>query len=82
LDKFGKDRPFQDDVLFDEIYTLSGFPDLKVFVEKYIAGTEPLPLKETLQKVGLNYNEETGKITETETLTDQQKLLRKHWINQ
>ena len=82
LDKFGRDKPFRDDVLFEEIYTLSGFPELRVFVEKHIAGTEPLPLKETLHKVGLIYDEETGKITEEPTLTDQQKLLRKHWIDQ
>jgi predicted metalloprotease with PDZ domain len=82
LDKYGKDKPFQDDVLFDEIYALSGYPELRTFVEKYIAGTEQLPLKETLEKVGFSYNEETGDITEMESLTDQQKLLRKHWINQ
>jgi hypothetical protein len=32
--------------------------------------------------VGLFYDEDTGKITEEPTLTDQQKLLRKHWIDQ
>jgi predicted metalloprotease with PDZ domain len=82
LDKYGKDKPFRDDALFEEIYTLSGFPELKVFVEKHIAGTDPLPLKETLHKVGFMYDEDTGKITEEATLTDQQKLLRKQWINQ
>ena len=79
LDKYGKDKPFQDDVLFDEIYSLSGFSEVKVFVENHIEGNEPLPLKETLHKVGLLYDEDTGKITEEPTLTDQQKLLRKHW---
>jgi predicted metalloprotease with PDZ domain len=82
LDRFGKNKPFQDDILFEEIYTLSGFYELKDFVEKHIAGTEPLPLKETMHKVGFNYDEVTGKITEEATLTDQQKLLRKYWINQ
>jgi predicted metalloprotease with PDZ domain len=82
LDKFGKDQPFKDDALFEEIYTLSGFPELRFFVGRYIEGTDPLPLIETLQKVGLNYDAETGKITEMKTLTEQQKLLRKHWINQ
>jgi len=82
LDKFGKDQPFKDDALFEEIYTLSGFPELKVFVEKHIAGTETLPLKETLHKVGLKYEEETGRITVEEEVTDQQMLLRKHWINE
>jgi len=82
LDRYGKDKPFKDDALFEEIYALSGFPELKVFVEKYIEGTEPLPLKETLLKVGLKYEEETGEIRAVSRLTDKQRLLRKHWINQ
>ncbi|MGA9239021.1 hypothetical protein [Robiginitalea sp.] len=82
LDKFGKDKPFKDDALFDEIYALSGFAELKVFMEKHVAGIEPLPLQETLHKVGLKYDRETGEITEVPKLTDKQRLLRKHWINQ
>lgn len=82
LDKFGKDKPFKDDDLFEEIYKVSGFSELKVFVEKHIAGTNPLPLKETLLKVGLKYEEATGKISEMKKLTDEQRLLRKYWINQ
>ena len=82
LKKYGKDRPFKDDYLFEEIYKVSGFPELKLFVEKYISGITPLPLQETLYKVGFKYEEETGKITEVEVLTDEQKLLRKFWINQ
>lgn len=82
LEQYGKDKPFKDDALFEEIYRVSGFSELKVFVEEYISGNTPLPLHETLYKVGFEYEEETGKITELEHLTNEQKLLRKYWINQ
>ena len=82
LNKYGKDKPFEDDGLFKEIYTVTGFPELEDFVKKYIAGTEPLPLKEVLLKVGFHYDEKTGKITEVSMVSTQQSTLRKHWINQ
>ena len=82
LDRYGKDKPFKDDVLFEDIYKQTGFPEIKEFVEMHIEGTEPLPLKETLIKVGLLYDEETGTVTEMRTLNDKQRILRKQWINQ
>ena len=82
LDRYGKDKPFKDDVLFEDIYKQTGFPEIKEFVEMHIEGTESLPLKETLFKVGLLYDEETGTVTEMRTLNDKQRILRKQWINQ
>ncbi len=82
LDKYGKDKPFKDDALFEDIYKQTGFPEIKEFVEMHIEGTEPLPLKETLFKVGLMYDEEAGTVTEMQTLNDEQRILRKQWINQ
>ena len=55
--KFGKDRHFEDDQLFDEIQALSS-PAIKNFLVKHVEGNEKLPLKEILKKVGLDYEEE------------------------
>jgi predicted metalloprotease with PDZ domain len=55
--KFGKDEHFQDDQLFDEIQALSS-PAIKNFLVKYVEGSEKLPLKDILKKVGLEYEEE------------------------
>jgi predicted metalloprotease with PDZ domain len=82
MNKYGKDKPFHDDDLFNDIYTITGYPEIKTFVENYIEGNQDLPLKAELQKVGLALDNKTGKITESTPLTEKQKILRKHWINQ
>lgn len=82
MNKYGKYKPFDDDDLFNDIYTITGYPEIKAFVENYIEGNQELPLKEALQKVGLELNNETGKIMEITPLNEKQKFLRKHWINQ
>jgi predicted metalloprotease with PDZ domain len=64
MKKYGKDKPFNDDDLFDDIYEITGYPETKTFIEKHIEGTEELPLKETLRQVGLDLDTETGTISE------------------
>lgn len=82
MNKYGKNKPFKDDDLFNDIYEFTGYPEIKTFIEKYIEGTEKLPLKEDLQKVGLNLDIETGKISEIIPKSETQIKLRKQWINQ
>lgn len=79
IQKYGPDRPFQDDKLFEEIIQITGFPDLQRFIDKYIKGVEALPLQETLKKVGLNM--ENGRITPTNEPSARQLQLRKYWLN-
>jgi len=64
MKKYGKDKPFNDGDLFDDMYEIAGDPELPAFVEKYIEGTQELPLKKTLRQVGLDLDTETGKISE------------------
>lgn len=52
--KFGKTRAFQDDQLFDEITKLT-YPEIGTFLKRYVGGPEPLPLKETLELVGVTF---------------------------
>lgn len=82
MNKYGKDRPFNDDDLFDDIYEITGYSELKPFVESCIEGTEELPLKEMLCKVGLELNEENGTISEVASMSEDQVRLRKQWIDQ
>ncbi len=55
--KYGKDKPFEDTALFDEIALLSS-QSVRNFLVKYVEGSERLPLHEILQKVGLVLEEE------------------------
>ena len=82
MKKYGKDKPFNDDELFDDIYEIAGDPELPAFVEKYIEGTQELPLKKTLRQVGLDLDTETGKISEMEPMSEAQMRLRRQWIGQ
>lgn len=80
LKKYGPDKAFKDDELFDEIIRICGYPEIGSFFDRYVKGHEALPLAESLKKVGLDMKD--GKITKIENLTDAQKKLRYSWINQ
>ena len=52
--KFGKDRAFKDDELFDEIVSLS-YPEIGDFLETYVGGNTPLAYAEFFAKIGVDY---------------------------
>jgi len=51
--RFGENKPFKDDKLIDELVTVTGFPQIKDFYNKYIAGSQPTPYAEYLNQVGV-----------------------------
>ncbi|MFD2514925.1 peptidase M61 [Pontibacter locisalis] len=51
---YGKDNSFKDEELFDKITELT-YPEIREFFAKHVEGSQPLPLEETLQKVGIIY---------------------------
>jgi predicted metalloprotease with PDZ domain len=55
--KYGKNKAFKDDELFQEITKMT-YPEIGEFFAKYVSGTEKLPLEETLNAVGIMYREE------------------------
>lgn len=57
--KYGKDKSFKDAELFDEITKISKFPEIRAFFKDYVEGTKPLPYKEYLALVGMDYKEKT-----------------------
>ncbi|RPI18108.1 MAG: peptidase M61 [Ignavibacteriae bacterium] len=52
--KYGKDKPFKDDELFDVITELT-YPEIRTFFADYVEGNKPLPLKEYLALAGVEY---------------------------
>ncbi len=80
--KYGRDKPFNDDELFDEIHEITGHPEVREFIARYIEGEEELPLEEALQYVGLDLDIETGRIAEIEGMSEAQRRLRMSWIDQ
>jgi predicted metalloprotease with PDZ domain len=81
MKKYGSNRSFNDDELFDIITTMT-FPEIRQFFRDYVETGQSIPLKESLQKVGLQYNLTTKMVTVLETPSPGQLSLRKAWIDQ
>ena len=58
-DKYGKQKPFKDDLLFDEIISLT-YPSVKLFFENHVQGNIPINYSDFFEKVGLKVVE--GKV--------------------
>jgi len=52
--KYGKQKGFKDDELFSEIEKLT-YPEIRQFLDTYVAGAQPLSLQEIFNIVGVNY---------------------------
>jgi predicted metalloprotease with PDZ domain len=54
--KYGKDKPFKDDALFDEITKMT-YPEIGDFFKHHVQGSEKLPFEEVFKSVGIIYKE-------------------------
>lgn len=54
--KYGKDASFDDSELFDVITKMT-YPSIGEFLKKYVGGNSPLPFKEYLDYVGVDYTD-------------------------
>src|SRR5690606_31812764 len=50
--RFGKDRPFEDDALIPQIVEIT-HPEISEFFEMYVTGENPIPYDQFFEKVGL-----------------------------
>ncbi len=55
--KYGKNKAFKDNELFDEITKMT-YPAIGEFFNKHVKGNEPLPLQEVFTDVGILYKPE------------------------
>ena len=53
---YGKDRAFQDEELFDKIYSLTK-PDIKQFFKDHVIGSKAMPYQEVFSYAGVNYTQ-------------------------
>ncbi len=53
-EKYGKNKPFEDDALIPAIVSLT-YPEIQNFFDTYVSGTTPIPYAEFLEKVGVRY---------------------------
>ena len=57
--KYGPKKPFNEKTFFGD-FTAMTYPEIADFFNRYVKGTEPLPLKEYYVKIGINYVKEGG----------------------
>jgi predicted metalloprotease with PDZ domain len=59
--KYGPDRPFEEDGLFSEIAEMT-YPEVGAFFDRYVREANPLPLEDYFGKIGVRYTPrlETG----------------------
>ena len=55
--EYGTEQAFSEETFFDDFIAMT-YPEIEDFIDKYIKGTEPLPIKEYYDKLGINYLEE------------------------
>ncbi len=53
---YGPDKPFKDTELFSEMARISGYSQIKKFLERHVAGNTPLPYDTLLSYAGIKYS--------------------------
>ncbi|MFC2085145.1 peptidase [Bacteroidota bacterium] len=56
IDKYGKEKPFENEIFFNEFVSLT-YPEIGQFIDNYIKDNEPLPCAEYFDKLGIEYIE-------------------------
>ena len=54
--KYGKENPFKDDMLFDEIISMT-YPEVGTFIENHIVGGTPIDYNSYFAKVGITFGD-------------------------
>ena len=54
---YGPDKPFVDTLFFSEIGRVSGYPEITLFLEHYVAAANPLPLEELFGYAGIVFRD-------------------------
>jgi predicted metalloprotease with PDZ domain len=86
--KYGKDKYFEDDELFDVIGKLT-YPEIKDFLLTYVEGGIPIPYEKFFGYAGIKFittamkDEKTGqhKLIIDPNATEEQVRLRRAWLN-
>jgi predicted metalloprotease with PDZ domain len=58
--KYGKNKPFDDDQILDEIVAMT-YPSLRLFFDTHVTGTTPINYNEFFDKMGLEFAESSVK---------------------
>lgn len=57
--KYGPEKSFSENNFFNELVSMT-YPEIGDFIDRYIKGTDKLPVKEYFNSIGINYKEVAG----------------------
>lgn len=78
--RFGKERYFNDDELFDEIEKLT-YPEIKKFLIKHVQEGEPIPYEQYFGLAGIKYLSSEEKVLALDDqIGEEAKLIQKAWL--
>jgi len=77
-EKYGKNNPFQDDLLIDEITAMT-YPAVGRFLKTHVEGTAPIPYQYYFDKVGLILEDKNLKLIKNPMPS--QRRLNDTWLN-
>ncbi|MFY0594583.1 peptidase M61 [Roseivirga sp.] len=75
--KYGKDKSFQDDQLFEEIVAMT-YPEIDEFFKTYVAGNTPLPYDEIFGQVGVELTKDATTLQHTIVISGENVAVTMH----
>lgn len=78
IDTFGPETAFSETGFFDTVVDMT-YPEIEDFINDYIKGTEPLPIEEYYNKIGIEYNASDFSFTQSSNPTAEQEALFEIW---
>ncbi|HEU5290908.1 MAG TPA: peptidase [Cyclobacteriaceae bacterium] len=80
IETYGPENAFSEENFFDDLAVLTGYPtEVADFLNKYVKGTDPLPMTEYFNKLGIAFNESNNTFSVNENPTGAQLVLRNKW---
>lgn len=78
IETYGPENAFSEATFFADLTAMT-YPEIEDFINRYIKGTDALPLELYFAKIGIAYDPTTSTFTKMTTLTSQQQLLFDQW---
>ena len=78
IETFGPEKAFSETDFFNTLVEMT-YPEIDTFINDYIKGTEPLPLKEYYSKIGIDYNSSDHSFSKMNSLSAEQSFMFEIW---
>ena len=79
IDTYGPENAFSEENFFNALVDMT-YPEIEDFIDQYIEGSDPLPMKEYFNKIGIDFMPENNSaLIELPTKTAAQEFLLNKW---